>query len=103
MKNIFYQFKIFVTFFLFFSFVGNIQATKIPDFSELASELIPSVVSVSVMISRDLSPPNRPVPPQFPPGSPFEDFFKDFSKGEAFLEHLLLDREEVRLLLDLVL
>ena len=78
MKNIFYQFKIFVTFFLFFSFVGNIQATKIPDFSELASELIPSVVSVSVMISRDLSPPNRPVPPQFPPGSPFEDFFKDF-------------------------
>ena len=78
MKNIFYQFKIFVTFFLFFSLVGNIQATKIPDFSELASELIPSVVSVSVMISRDSSPPNRPIPPQFPPGSPFEDFFKDF-------------------------
>ena len=78
MKNIIYQFKIFVAFFLFFSLVGNIQATKIPDFSELASELIPSVVSVSVMISRDSSPPSRPIPPQFPPGSPFEDFFKDF-------------------------
>ena len=78
MKNIIHHSKIFVTFFLFFSLVGNIQATKIPDFSELASELIPSVVSVSVMISRDASPPNRPIPPQFPPGSPFEDFFKDF-------------------------
>ena len=78
MKNSIHQIKIFVTFFLFFSLAGNIQATKIPDFSELASELIPSVVSVSVMISRDSSPPGRPIPPQFPPGSPFEDFFKDF-------------------------
>ena len=78
MKNLIHYSKIFVTFFLFFTIAGNIQATKIPDFSELASELIPSVVSVSVMISRDSSPPNRPIPPQFPPGSPFEDFFKDF-------------------------
>ena len=55
----------------------NLQAKEIPDFSELADELIPSVVSVSVMISRDVST-NRPVAPQFPPGSPFEDFFRDF-------------------------
>ncbi len=47
-----------------------------PDFSELAEELIPSVVSVSVMISRDAV--NQPMAPQFPPGSPFEEFFKDF-------------------------
>ena len=55
----------------------NLHAKVIPDFSDLADELIPSVVSVSVMISRDVSP-NRPVAPQFPPGSPFEDFFRDF-------------------------
>ena len=55
----------------------NLHAKVIPDFSDLADELIPSVVSVSVMISRDISP-NRPVAPQFPPGSPFEDFFRDF-------------------------
>ena len=59
------------------SFHNEIKAKAIPDFSELASELIPSVVSVSVMISRDINT-NRPVAPQFPPGSPFEDFFKDF-------------------------
>ena len=47
-----------------------------PDFSELADELIPSVVSVSVIISRETI--NQPRAPQFPPGSPFEDFFKDF-------------------------
>ena len=55
----------------------SLHAKSIPDFSELADELIPSVVSISVMISRDVST-NRPVAPQFPPGSPFEDFFKDF-------------------------
>ncbi len=55
----------------------NLHAKVIPDFSDLADELIPSVVSVSVMISRDVSP-NRPIAPQFPPGSPFEDFFRDF-------------------------
>ncbi len=55
----------------------SLNAKSIPDFSELADELIPSVVSVSVMITRDVSP-NRPVAPQFPPGSPFEDFFRDF-------------------------
>lgn len=76
MKNILYNFKIILLLF-FFSLSLNLNATKIPDFSELADELIPSVVSVSVMISRDVSP-NRPMSPQFPPGSPFEDFFKDF-------------------------
>ena len=55
----------------------SLHAKSIPDFSELADELIPSVVSISVMISRDVST-NRPIAPQFPPGSPFEDFFKDF-------------------------
>ncbi len=53
-----------------------------PDFSELAEELIPSVVSVSVMIASETvsqqRAPQSPQAPQFPPGSPFEDFFKDF-------------------------
>ena len=44
----------------------SLHAKSIPDFSELADELIPSVVSISVMISRDVST-NRPVAPQFPP------------------------------------
>ena len=74
----------------------NLQAKSIPDFSELADELIPSVVSVSVMISRDVST-NRPVAPQFPPGSPFEDFFKDFFERRGVpAPHQ--DREEMRLL-----
>ncbi len=67
-------------YFLFFALIPfqvNLHAKDIPDFSKLADELIPSVVSVSVMISRDVST-NRPVAPQFPPGSPFEDFFRDF-------------------------
>jgi len=55
------------------SFLFSIEK---PDFSELAEELIPSVVSVSVIISRESI--NQPRAPQFPPGSPFEDFFKDF-------------------------
>ena len=53
-----------------------LNSKEIPDFSELAEELIPAVVSVSVMISRESI--NQPRAPQFPPGSPFEDFFKDF-------------------------
>ncbi len=77
MKKIVSHFKVFLIAFFWFPINSNLHANKIPDFSDLASELIPSVVSVSVMISRDISP-NRPVPPQFPPGSPFEDFFKDF-------------------------
>ncbi len=68
---------LFLLFIFTFSVNSNLRATSIPDFSELADELIPSVVSISVMISRDVSS-NRPVAPQFPPGSPFEDFFKDF-------------------------
>ena len=78
MSKISHHLKLILSIFLFLPFIYNLNATKIPDFSELADELIPSVVSVSVMISRDTSPNNRPVPPQFPPGSPFEDFFKDF-------------------------
>ncbi len=53
-----------------------LYSKEIPDFSELAEELIPAVVSVSVMMSRESI--NQPRAPQFPPGSPFEDFFKDF-------------------------
>ncbi len=64
--------------FIILLFPVSLSAKSIPDFSDLADELIPSVVSVSVMISRDVSSQNRPVAPQFPPGSPFEDFFKDF-------------------------
>ncbi len=61
---------------LFFLKVNLASSIEQPDFSELAEELIPSVVSVSVMISRESI--NQPRAPQFPPGSPFEDFFKDF-------------------------
>ena len=77
MKTFIFHLKIIIVSFLLIPVKSNLNANTIPDFSELASELIPSVVSVSVMITRDVSP-NRPVPPQFPPGSPFEDFFKDF-------------------------
>ena len=56
--------------------VNNLNAISKPDFSEMAEELIPSVVSVSVMISRESG--TQPRAPQFPPGSPFEEFFKDF-------------------------
>ena len=56
--------------------VSIVSSIEQPDFSELADELIPSVVSVSVIISRETV--NQPRAPQFPPGSPFEDFFKDF-------------------------
>ena len=56
--------------------ISMVSSIEKPDFSELAEELIPSVVSVSVIISRETI--NQPRAPQFPPGSPFEDFFKDF-------------------------
>ena len=56
--------------------INNLNAVSEPDFSEMAEELVPSVVSVSVMISREAG--NQPRAPQFPPGSPFEEFFKDF-------------------------
>ena len=71
--------KINIIFILLFSFYLNnnlLLSKNIPDFSDLAEELIPSVVSVSVMLSRETV--NQPRAPQFPPGSPFEDFFKDF-------------------------
>ena len=56
--------------------ISIVSSIEQPDFSDLAEELIPSVVSVSVIISRETI--NQPRAPQFPPGSPFEDFFKDF-------------------------
>jgi serine protease Do len=59
--------------------VNLVNAIDKPDFSELAEELIPSVVSVSVMIASERAKQqSSPQAPQFPPGSPFEDFFKDF-------------------------
>ena len=68
-----------ITCLIFFKF-SFANAIEKPDFSELAEELIPSVVSVSVMIAANdtVSQPRSPQAPQFPPGSPFEDFFKDF-------------------------
>ena len=71
--------KIYKKYFLVFLLamkVSIVSSIEQPDFSELADELIPSVVSVSVIISRETV--NQPRAPQFPPGSPFEDFFKDF-------------------------
>ena len=71
--------KIYMKYFLAFLLIMKISVVSSieqPDFSELADELIPSVVSVSVIISRETV--NQPRAPQFPPGSPFEDFFKDF-------------------------
>ena len=62
--------------FLLIMKISIVSSIEQPDFSELADELIPSVVSVSVIISRETI--NQPRAPQFPPGSPFEDFFKDF-------------------------
>ncbi|MAH89348.1 MAG: serine protease [Pelagibacterales bacterium] len=56
--------------------IASLHSIDKPDFAELTEELIPSVVSVSVIISRESI--NQPRAPQFPPGSPFEDFFKDF-------------------------
>ena len=67
--------NIFILVAITFNFKIAYAATN-PDFSELADELIPSVVSVSVMISREAA--SQPMAPQFPPGSPFEEFFKDF-------------------------
>ena len=61
---------------LFIIKTSIVSSIEQPDFSEMADELIPSVVSVSVIISRETI--NQPRAPQFPPGSPFEDFFKDF-------------------------
>ena len=68
--------KIYFLAFLFLIKISVVSSIENPDFSELAEELIPSVVSVSVIISRETI--NQPRAPQFPPGSPFEDFFKDF-------------------------
>ena len=71
--------KIYKKYFLVFLLIMKISivsSIEQPDFSKLADELIPSVVSVSVIISRETI--NQPRAPQFPPGSPFEDFFKDF-------------------------
>jgi serine protease Do len=76
-KNIYTHINIVLLIFLKVSLASAIDK---PDFSELAEELIPSVVSVSVMIAANevVTQPRSPQAPQFPPGSPFEDFFKDF-------------------------
>lgn len=69
-------YKKYLLVFLLVMKISLVSSIEQPDFSELADELIPSVVSVSVIISRETV--NQPRAPQFPPGSPFEDFFKDF-------------------------
>ena len=73
--NIFRFKNLFMGFILIFYLNSFAQSKTIPDFSDLAEELLPSVVSISVMLSNE---PTAPGTPQFPPGSPFEDFFKDF-------------------------
>ena len=75
--------------------ISIVSSIEQPDFSELADELIPSVVSVSVIISRETV--NQPRAPQFPPGSPFEDFFKDFFERRGFPDkiHRRKDLEEM--------
>ena len=69
-------YKEYLLVFLLVMKISLVSSIEQSDFSELADELIPSVVSVSVVISRETV--NQPRAPQFPPGSPFEDFFKDF-------------------------
>ena len=91
--------KIYKKYFLVFLLVMKISivsSIEQPDFSELADELIPSVVSVSVIISRETV--NQPRAPQFPPGSPFEDFLKIFLREEVFPDkiHLHKDLEEMK-------
>ena len=74
--NIITRTKVIILTLLFlFLHVFNAYSNKIPDFSELAEELLPSVVSISVMLSNE---PSVQGIPQFPPGSPFDEFFKDF-------------------------
>ncbi len=68
--------KIYCISFILLMKISIVSSIEQPDFSDMAEELIPSVVSVSVIISRETI--NQPRAPQFPPGSPFEDFFKDF-------------------------
>ena len=87
--------KIYKKYFLAFLLIMKISivsSIEQPDFSKLADELIPSVVSVSVIISRETV--NQPRAPQFPPGSPFEDFLKIFLKEEVSPDkiHLLKAR-----------
>ena len=91
------QSKIIFTIIFVFTIKNISYAKNIPDFSDLASQLIPSVVSVSVDF-RDVSP-NRPVPPQFPPGSPPEDFSEIFLKEEGCLVIHHQDKEEMKQLL----
>ena len=69
-------YKKYLLIFLLMMKISIVSSIEQPDFSELADELIPSVVSVSVIILKETI--NQPRAPQFPPGSPFEDFFKDF-------------------------
>ncbi len=74
-RNFYFYLRLSITTVFLFFINQTAFAKNIPDFSDLAEELLPSVVSVSVMISDE---PQAQGVPQFPPGSPFEDFFKDF-------------------------
>jgi len=64
-----------ITFLFFVTLTASNADNYPPDFSDLASKLSPSVVSISITMSNDPSPHGIP---QFPPGSPFEDFFNEF-------------------------
>ncbi len=61
--------------FVLFFISGSINAAELPDFADLAEELVPSVVTISTINTVDA--PVQGIP-QFPPGSPFEEFFRDF-------------------------
>ena len=76
MNKVNYLIKFVSITFLFFINTNLSNADSYPpDFSDLASRLSPSVVSISITMSKE--PPPQGLP-QFPPGSPFEDFFNEF-------------------------
>tara|TARA_Y100000590_G_scaffold442823_1_gene571429 strand:+ start:1970 stop:3445 length:1476 start_codon:yes stop_codon:yes gene_type:complete len=74
-NKIFYFFS---TLFLFFLITPTSNSRGIPEtFSDLAEELLPSVVNISTTQLIEDKYSNNPQF-QFPPGSPFEDMFRDF-------------------------
>ena len=70
---------IFISFLTLIVFiVPNSNSRGIPEtFSNLADELLPSVVNISTTQLIEDKYNNNPQF-QFPPGSPFEDMFRDF-------------------------